>query len=137
MMVEAHASLAAWYYQMAEALHSAGARVEPPSEQQRRAYVSQMGSHFPEIAHVTRTVTEPRAYVPPPVIPAPAAVMENEGVIAKPPPPSPPPDGTLEPARLHSTTAEPRQDQATTAPGANVPAAPPPPPIVDPSKVKY
>jgi hypothetical protein len=77
---------------MAEALRSAGAGVEPPSDDQRRAYVSQVGSHFPEIAHVAATVTHPRAYVPPPVTPAPATVTENEGVEVKAPPPDLPRD---------------------------------------------
>ena len=107
-MIEAYASMAAWFYQMSEVLRSAGMGVEPPSDAQRRAYVAQAASLFPEVGAVAITITAPRPYLPPPAIAAPTTVMENEGVEIK----APPPDLPVE-------------------------AGPAPPPFVDPNKVKY
>jgi hypothetical protein len=134
-LLEAHASLAAWYYQMAAVLRDAGLGVEPPSEDQRRAFVKQAAQHFPEVATVAQTLENPRAYVPPPVISAPASVTENEGVST----PAPPKDHVAAPSMI--AQAEPDPPPAPAAPPApESPAAsdvPPPPPIVDPTKVKY
>jgi hypothetical protein len=136
-LIEAHASMAAWYYQMSDALRDAGVAVEPPSDAQRKAYVAQMAGHFPEIALVAHEVGDPRPYVPPPVIAAPTEVKENEGVELAPPPQ----DMITTPAMVKQPEAEHASAQAAppaadggSAGGA---AAPPPPPIVDPSKVKY
>ena len=106
-LLEAHASLAAWYYQLAEAARHGGIEVTPPSDEQRAAYLAQAGSHFPEVSQVAAAITAPRPYIPPPVISAPKTVPENVGVETPPPPP---------------------QEESAT---------PPPPPVVDPSKVKY
>jgi len=106
-LLEAHASLAAWYYQLAEAARDAGVGVQPPSDEQRAAYLAQVASHFPEVSQVAATITSPRPYIPPPAISAPKTVQENEGVETPPPPPP--------------------EESAT----------PPPPAVVDPSKVKY
>ena len=134
-LLEAHASLAAWYYQMAAALRDAGLGVEPPSDEQRRAFVKQAAQHFPEVAAVAQTLEHPRPYVPPPVIPAPASVTENEGIST----PAPPKDHVAAPNMI--AQPEPDPPPAPAAPAAPEPApaseVPPPPPIVDPSKVKY
>jgi hypothetical protein len=139
-LVEAHASMAAWYYQMADALRTAGAGVEPPSNEQRRAYVAQLGQHFPELAGVAQAVDNPRPYVPPPAILASTEVKENEGVEVK----APPPDLISTPARVASAEPEPEapppappEESAVEVPASTQDAPPPPPPMVDPSKVKY
>jgi hypothetical protein len=108
-LLEAHASLAAWYYRMAGALRAAGTGVEPPSDDERRAFLAQLGEQFPEVAAVARAITSPRPYLPPPAFPAPARVTENEGVVVAPPPPA----------------------------AASEPTMPAPPPPVDPAKVRY
>lgn len=141
-LIEAHASMAAWYYQMAGVLREQGIAVEPPSDADRKAYVAQLALHFPELAAAAHALTEPRAYVPPPAIASPANVTENEGVeIAPPPddhlstpalipgPPSAPPSG-----QAAAQAAEQAAEQPASPPSG---APPPPPPIVDPSKVKY
>ena len=136
-LIEAHASLAAWYYQMSDALRQAGAGVEPPTDDQRRAFVAQLGKHFPELAAAAAEVTAPRPYVPPPVVPAPAEVVENEGVNVS----EPPKDWQATPARVPGE--EPQVTEAPPTGGSPTSEAPasggvvPPPPIVDPSKVKY
>ena len=78
-LIEAHASLAAWYYQMSDALRSVGAAVEPPSDEQRSAFVTQLAGHFPELAAVAESVTTVRPYVPPPIAAAPAEGRETRG----------------------------------------------------------
>ena len=142
-LIEAHASLAAWYYQMSDALREAGAGVEPPTDDQRRAFVAQLGQHFPELAAAAAEVTAPRAYVPPPVVPAPAKVVENEGVQLS----EPPKDWQATPARVPgeepkiSEAPSGATSDAASRPTSEAPASggdiPPPPPIVDPTKVKY
>jgi hypothetical protein len=139
-LIEAHASLAAWYYQMSDALREAGAGVHAPSDDQRRAYVAQLGQTYPEIAAIAAEVTEPRAYVPPPAVPVPTTVTENAGVaVSEPPknfqaPPAMIPGaepGAAEPA------AHPAAEQAESPAEPSASQVPPPPMIVDPSKVKY
>lgn len=140
-LIEAHASLAAWYYQMSDALRQAGAGVEPPTDDQRRAFVTQLGQHFPELAAAAAAVTAPRPYVPPPVVPAPANVVENEGVEVS----EPPKDWQATPARVAGEEPQiseaPAELPSAQRPTSEAPASggdiPPPPPIVDPTKVKY
>ncbi|MEZ4444082.1 MAG: hypothetical protein R3B72_33730 [Polyangiaceae bacterium] len=135
-LIEAHASLAAWYYQMADALRQAGAGVHPPSDEQRRAYAQAMAQHFPEIAAVVAEVQHPRPYVPPPVVAAPTKVVENEGISAA----APPADHLATPARVPGAPepqvvqGQPSQPQPESSPPAGGPA---PPAFVDPTKVKY
>lgn len=139
-LIEAHASLAAWYYQLSAALRAAGAEVEAPTDDQRRAFVEQFAAHYPELASAAQSIETPRPYVPPPVVPAPAAVVENEGVEIKEPPKdliaAPAPVPQPEPAPPPVAPAEPGQEADGTAPSSGG-AAPAPPPMVDPSKVKY
>lgn len=135
-LVEAYASMAAWYYQMSAVLREVGAGVHPPTDAQRQAYAQQMALHFPEIAHVAKGVTAPRAYVPPPVVEAPAEVKENEGVEVA----APPEDHLDTPAMLPREEPAPAPEPAApadVAPADVAPADVAPPPMVDPSKVKY
>ena len=156
-LLEAHASMAAWYYQLSNALRATGANVEPPDEQLRLAFVQQIGTHFPDLGEVARTIDHPRPYVPPPAFvpppgagtdaqPAAAATADTAepqaanashselepglGAAATPGLPTAPPVGTSEP-------------QAAPGPISDVPpstpphGAVPPPPLVDPKKVRY
>ncbi len=88
-LIEAYASLSAWFYQMSDALRQGGVGCEPPSEAHRRAYVAQLAVTYPELSAVAAGLTAPRPFLPPPVIAAPFAAVENEGVELKPPPPPP------------------------------------------------
>jgi len=135
-LLEAHASLAAWYYQTTEALRAAELEVEQPSEAQRKAYLAQAGSHFPELAAIASSIQSPRNYVPAPAIAAPAEVTENEGVEIA----APPADYMSTPERVPgSEPVAPQkpppaaEQQPQSAPAS---AVPPPPPMVDPTKVK-
>lgn len=132
-LLEAHASLAAWYYQMAAALRDGGLGVTPPSDDQRRAFVKQLEHHFPEVAAVAQTLTHPRPYVPPPVVPAPSTVTENEGVSI----PEPPKDHIAAPNMIAQPEPDPPPAAEVEAPPASSSNVPPPPPMVDPTKVKY
>jgi hypothetical protein len=134
-LIEAHASMAAWYYAMSDALRQAGAGVHPPSDEQRRAFVAAMAQHFPELAHTIQSIGEPRPYVPPPVMPAISNVTENEGVSI----PEPPQDHIAAPQMIRSQAPEaapppPQPPQPEAPPASDFPA---PPAIVDPNKVKY
>ena len=146
-LVEAHASLAAWYYQMSDALRSAGAEAAPPTDEQRRAFVEQVAIHYPEVADVARSIDTPRLSLPPPGLSTPGTVVENEGVEIKEPPkdmietpamvpqpePKPPATASESPAVASEPPAE-TVDSALPSDGAEPPE---PPPMVDPSKVKY
>ena len=128
-LLEAHASLAAWYYQLSNALRAAGAGVEPPDEPLRLAFVQQLGAHFPELAEVTRSIEHPRPYIPPPAfVPSPSAGAPVPSETAA---PAGPPVSNETAAPL----APPTQSSAAT------PSTPPegavPPPLVDPKKVRY
>jgi hypothetical protein len=158
-LIEAHASMAAWYYQMSSALQDAGATAEAPTEEQRKAFVAQFAQHFPELSGVAEQVTSPRPYIPPPAIPAPATVMENEGVTVpeppkdhiaapeyvaseEPPPPAPAPAATAASDVSPASPGEPPKGEGEPEDGppkstSTSGAPPPPPPMVDPSKVKY
>lgn len=65
-LVEANASLAAWYHAFIRASREQ-TPVTTPSEEERRAFLERIGRDFPEIAHVVSAITAPRVYVPPPL----------------------------------------------------------------------
>ena len=65
-LLEAHASLSAWYYELWGALRAAGGSARPPDEAARAAFVERLALEFPEVASVARAIQVPRAYVPPP-----------------------------------------------------------------------
>ena len=115
-LLEAHASLSAWYYELWAALR-AGTAPRPPDDAARSAFVERLASDFPEIASVARAIQVPRMFVPPP------------------------PSYAVPPAAVESPLAESR---AEPSPAAVAPAPQPtadpgiaPPPIVVPDKVKY
>jgi hypothetical protein len=135
-LIEAHASMAAWYYQMSDALREANTKVDAPSDDQRKAFVSAMGQHFPELSSVIQSIDVPRPYIPPPAIPAVGQVVENEGIVIK----APPTDHLATPDMIPSdaaTNAAPEQSPAPPQPEQPAAAVVAPPAIVDPTKVKY
>ncbi len=75
-MIEAQASMAAWYYELWRVLREGG-QVKPPDEASRVSYIKNLAREFPEVANIAATLDKPRLYVPQPVIdvpaPAPAA----------------------------------------------------------------
>lgn len=77
-LLEAHASLSAWYYELSAALASAGASARSPDDATRAAFVEGLGKMFPEVAQVASTIRVPRPFVPhPPRISIPAPVTDD------------------------------------------------------------
>jgi hypothetical protein len=64
-LVEAHASMAAWYYELGRALREGGAP-RTPDEAARKSFLARVASDFPEVAAVARSIDAPRLYIPPP-----------------------------------------------------------------------
>lgn len=126
-LIEAHASLAAWYYQLSEALHGASITATPPSMAQRLAFVEQLAAQFPELGAVAAAITDPRPYVPPPVVQASSAAVV----------PAAPPAVSSGPQPPQPLPAEATAPPPMVPPSGGEPTAPTPPPMVDPSKVKY
>jgi hypothetical protein len=65
-LLEAHASLSAWYYELWAALRAANATAGPPDNAARAAFVERLSTEFPEVAVIARTIRSPRMYVPAP-----------------------------------------------------------------------
>lgn len=118
-LLEAHASLSAWYYELWAGLRAANATARTPDDAARAAFVERLAADFPEIATVARSIKVPRMYVP-----APPPYMVKP--VAAPRASSP----ALEP----NTVIEPAQARARATPEA---PALEPPPIVNPGAVKY
>ncbi len=64
-LLEAHASMAAWHYELWRALRD-GTPPKTPDEPTRRAFLARLAEDFPEIAQTARAIDAPRLYVPPP-----------------------------------------------------------------------
>lgn len=64
-LVEAHASMAAWYYELWRVAREGGP-VRTPDDATRRAFLERMAVDFPEIAATARSIETPRLYIPPP-----------------------------------------------------------------------
>ncbi|NUP07023.1 MAG: hypothetical protein HOW73_13295 [Polyangiaceae bacterium] len=72
-LLEAHASMAAWYYELSRVIREGGP-VRTPDDATRRAFMARLAVDFPEIASAARAIENPRVYVPPPPsVPAPGA----------------------------------------------------------------
>lgn len=65
-LLEAHASLSAWYYELSAALRQARGVVRTPDDATRASFVPRLAQDFPELAAVARTIRVPRTFVPPP-----------------------------------------------------------------------
>lgn len=68
-LLEAHASLAAWYHAFASSSRS-GVPVQTPDAAARKAFLERAALDFPELAGVASSIEEPRLYVPPPPLAA-------------------------------------------------------------------
>lgn len=128
-LLEAHASLSAWYYELWAGLRAVNATARTPDDAARAAFVERLAAEFPDIAHVARTIQVPRMYVPAP----PPYLMQAAAA-------APPPRGADELA----TIAEPAPTRAKPSPVPEAPAEAAtesskvaPPPLVNPSAVKY
>ncbi len=133
-LLEAHASLAAWYYELVRALQS---QTPPamPDEATRLAFMARLAQDFPEIAAVARNIKAPRTYVPPPpAFALPPAVVLPPGV-----PPGPPASPKVAAAPLPEAAATILPVGPVVAPPGAPPAPPAlaPPPLVLPGTVKY
>jgi hypothetical protein len=119
-LLEAHASLSAWYYELSAALRAAHGTARSPDDPTRAAFVERLAVDFPEVAAVARTIRIPRMFVPPPPAMTPRPLEEG--------------------GDEQSTLIEPAQARYRSTTGSNPPvptdgATPPAP--VDPDKVKY
>jgi hypothetical protein len=76
-LLEAHASLSAWYHQLWSALRAGQTAADPPSEAARAAFVERLATDFPEVARVARSIQVPRLYVP--ALPAAPSPMGEDG----------------------------------------------------------
>lgn len=139
-LLEAHASLAAWYYELVRALQTS----TPPSlpdEATRLAFLARVAQDFPEIAAVARSIKAPRVYVPPP--PAFAAAPPAPAAAPAPEPPATTSAAVASAAAPTPAAPAPIAAPAPAAPVAAPAAAPPasaalaPPPLVVPGTVKY
>ncbi len=65
-LLEAHASLSAWYYELWAALRAANSTARAPDDAARAAFVERLATEFPEVAAIARTIETPRLYVPAP-----------------------------------------------------------------------
>jgi hypothetical protein len=139
-LLEAHASLSAWYYELWSALRVANASVNAPDDAARAAFVERMAASFPELASIARSIRVPRMFVPPPpalstpptaggdgdepptaIEPAPARLRELYGQT---------PRSDLPPA----LASQPHPDEVASPQGQGAIA---PPPMVVPARVKY
>jgi hypothetical protein len=120
-LLEAYASLAAWYYQLWAAVRSANGTAEPPSDAARAAFIERLALDYPELAAVARTVPVPKNFVPPP--PALAAPL---GDLDK---------GAEEPATLIEPAPARLREMRVSDPPP--PAVVAPPPLVAPGSVRY
>jgi hypothetical protein len=64
-LLEAHASMAAWHYELWRALRE-GSPPRTPDEASRKAFLARVAADFPEIAAAAKAIEAPRLYVPPP-----------------------------------------------------------------------
>lgn len=74
-LLEAHASMAAWHYELWRALRE-GSPPRTPDEATRKAFLARVASDFPEVAATANSVDSPRLYVPPPPAVEPPAMVD-------------------------------------------------------------
>jgi hypothetical protein len=119
-LLEAHASLSAWYYELWAALRSGNPSPRTPDDAARAAFVEPLAANFPELASVARSIKVPRMFVPSP----PRYAVSAESPEA--------PAG-------HAPPAAETPSPSATEPGPPVSVKPggAPPAFVVPSKVKY
>lgn len=116
-LLEAHASLSAWYYELWSALRAANGAARSPDDAARAAFAERLGAEFPELAAVARAIRVPRLYVPAPPTAHPGAPEGEPETLIEP-----------APARLRERMAEADGHRAE---------APTPPAIVVAGAVRY
>lgn len=82
-LLEAQASLSAWYYELSAGLRASGGTANPPGDLTRKAYLERLAADYPEVGAIARSIVVPRPYVPAPVVTAPADVSEVEPLPAR------------------------------------------------------
>jgi hypothetical protein len=123
-LLEAHASLSAWYYELSRALRAANGVAQTPDDRARTAFVARLAQDFPELSEVVETIGVPRMFVPPPP-PMGAATGRVPGA------PAEEPATIMEPAQA-------RVRHSDSSPDIDVSAgAPEPPALVEPGSVNY
>jgi len=65
-LLEAHASLSAWYYELREAVRRSHGMLKSPDDATRAAFANRLAIDFPELAAIAKTIQVPRMFVPPP-----------------------------------------------------------------------
>lgn len=134
-LLEAHASLSAWYYELWSALRVANASANAPDDAARAAFVERIAASFPEVASIARSIRVPRMFVPPPpsLSAPPGRGSEAEGE-------EDPTAIEPAPARLRELFGQPSSRPGSEllegAPSSAKPAIAPPPMVI-PSTVKY
>jgi hypothetical protein len=134
-LLEAHASLSAWYYELWSALRGANATADAPEDAARAAFVERTAASFPEVGSIARSIRVPRMFVPPPPsVTVPPGPGESEGE-------DPPTTVEPAPARLRELFGHGPSSSPSLPGGEEVASTPspavPPPPMVVPSQVKY
>ncbi|WP_433929637.1 hypothetical protein AB3662_38295 [Sorangium cellulosum] len=133
-LLEAHASLSAWYYELWSALRVAKASATAPDDAARAAFVERMATSFPEVASIARSIRVPRMFVPPPPAVSVPPVATAEALEEAPTAVEPAPARLRE---LQAPRSQPGVDPADEPPPAPSQPAIVPPPLVVPSTVKY
>src|SRR5690349_375736 len=67
-LLEAHASLSAWYYELTNALRAARGVARTPDDAMRSAFVERLVQDFPELSAIAKQIGVPRQFVPPPPV---------------------------------------------------------------------
>ena len=121
-LLEAHASLSAWYYELSAGLRAANGTARTPDDATRSAFVERLATDFPELAAVARTIRVPRMFVPPPPTMLPKLPLD--------------PGADETPTAIEPAPARLRESGAH--PAAQLPPEPAvaPPPRVNPGDVK-
>jgi hypothetical protein len=84
-LLEAHASLSAWYYELWSALRATNGAARTPDDAARAAFVERLAADFPELASVARTIEVPRMFVPaPPAAPPSAQDLHEPPTLVEP-----------------------------------------------------
>jgi hypothetical protein len=145
-LLEAHASLSAWYYELSAGLRAMNGAVKSPDDATRALFVERLAKDFPEVASVAMTIGVPRMFVPPPPTLAPLGRLDDaeteQSTLIEPALARLRDSGqhnAVRPAAgVSAADAAAKPESASDRPPASAGgSAPAPPPIVNPAEVKY
>jgi hypothetical protein len=132
-LLEAHASMSAWYYALWAGLRAVSASAQPPDDAARLAFMERLAIDYPELSGVARSIKAPRMFVPAPptfaIAPSSAGPADEQATVIEP-----------AAARLRGEApalAVPPPPAADGEPSGSSAAGIAPPPMVNPAKVKY